>query len=56
MAIEQVCRLRSIQMPMHIEQLKYMDIGVKYAQKAWLKKENDCEYMDAREFKRLFEK
>ena len=24
----------------HMEQLRYMDVGVKYAQKAWLKKEN----------------
>ena len=24
----------------HIDQLRYMDVGVKYAQKAWLKKDN----------------
>ena len=32
----------------HIDQLKYMDIGVRYAQKAWLHKEYNCKYMDIR--------
>ena len=30
-----------------IDQLKYMDIGVNYGQKAWLKKRNGREHMAA---------
>ncbi|MEK5147641.1 DNA polymerase/3'-5' exonuclease PolX [Psychrobacillus sp. FSL K6-4615] len=40
----------------HIDQLKYMDIGVRYAQKAWLHKENIVNTWSLEKFKEYIQK
>ena len=40
----------------HIDQLKYMDIGVRYAQKAWLHKENVVNTWTLEQFKQFIQK
>ncbi len=40
----------------HIDQLKYMDIGVRYAQKAWLYKENIVNTWSLEKFKEYIQK
>lgn len=40
----------------HIDQLKYMDIGVRYAQKAWLHKENIMNTWSLEKFKEYIQK
>ncbi|MEK5216358.1 DNA polymerase/3'-5' exonuclease PolX [Psychrobacillus sp. FSL H8-0487] len=40
----------------HIDQLKYMDIGVRYAQKAWLHKENIVNTLSLEKFKEYIQK
>jgi len=39
-----------------IEQLRFMDIGTKYAQKAWLKKENIVNTWSLEDFVKYIEK
>lgn len=40
----------------HIDQLKYMDIGVRYAQKAWLRKDNIVNTWSFEKFKEYIQK
>lgn len=40
----------------HIDQLKYMDIGVRYAQKAWLHRENVVNTWTLEQFKQFIQK
>ena len=40
----------------HIDQLKYMDVGVRYAQKAWLHKDNIVNTWSLEKFKKYIQK